>query len=116
MSPISNLPLLTTAEKHRLLVEWNDTQKAYPKDQCIHQLFELQVERSPEAIAVVFEGRQLTYRRLNELANKIGSLLVERGFGAGSYVPILMDRNSNVAVAMLAAMKAGAAFVPVDIR
>ena len=59
MSPISDLPLLTTAEKHRLLVEWNDTQKAYPKDQCIHQLFELQVERSPEAIAVAANMKRL---------------------------------------------------------
>jgi len=62
---LEDLPLLTEAERYQLLVEWNNTQADYSKDQCIHQLFEAQVERSPDAIAVVFEDQQLTYRELN---------------------------------------------------
>ena len=68
---LSNLPLLTPTEQHQLLVEWNDTQVAYPQDQCIHQLFEAQVGCTPEEVAVVFEHQQLTYRELNHRANQL---------------------------------------------
>jgi len=68
----SDLPSLTAAERLTLLMEWNDTQADYPKNLCIHQLFEAQVERSPDAIAIVFKEKQLTYRELNAQANKIG--------------------------------------------
>ena len=112
---ISTLPLLTEAERHQVLVEWNDTQKKYPEDTCIHQLFEAQAERTPEAVAVVFEDEQLTYRQLNEKANFIGSVLAEQGIGKGSFVPFLMDRSTEVVVSLLSIMKVGAAFVPLDI-
>ena len=69
--PISTLPLLTEAEMHQLLVLWNDTAADYPSDSCIHELFEAQVERTPEAIAVQFRGEQLTYRELNSRANQL---------------------------------------------
>src|SRR5438552_694855 len=98
---LSDLPIMTEAERHRLLVEWNDTKRDYPTDKCIHELFEAQAERSPDAIAVIFEDQQMTYRQLNEIANEVGFLLVKRGLGRGSYVPILMDRNIDVAIAML---------------
>ena len=74
------LPLLTEAERHQLLVEWNDTQLNYPKNSCIHELFEAQVERTPDAIAVQFEGKQLTYRELNSRANQLAHYL--RGLGS----------------------------------
>jgi amino acid adenylation domain-containing protein len=112
---LSELPLLTPEERHRLLVEWNDTHADYPNDRCIHQLFEVQVEKTPDAIAASFEDRQMTYRQLNEMANQVGLLLLGRGIGRGSYVPILMGRNIDVAISMLAVMKTGAAFVPLDI-
>ena len=73
--PYLDLPLLTEAERHQLLVEWNDTETDYPKDSCIHELFEAQAERTPEAIAVEFEGKQLTYRELNRRANQLAHYL-----------------------------------------
>ena len=76
---ISELPLLTEAEKYQLLIEWNDTKTDYPDDKCIHQLFEAQVERTPDAIALVFEDQQLTYRELNSRANQLAHYLKSSG-------------------------------------
>jgi len=112
---LSELPLLTKAERDRLLFEWNDTATEYP-DSCVHTLFEEQVERMPEAVAVVFEDEQLTYRQLNENANRIASALEQRGIGKGSYVPVLMDRSIEMVISLLSVMKSGAAFVPLDTR
>ena len=72
---ISELPLLTESEKHEVLVEWNETKRDYPKDKCIHQLFEEQVKRTPETVAVAFEDQQLTYRELNSQANQLAHYL-----------------------------------------
>src|SRR5437870_2512457 len=65
---VSELPVLTEAEKHQLLIEWNDTKRDYPKDKCIHEIFEEQIEKSPDAVAIVFEDEELTYRELNQQA------------------------------------------------
>ena len=81
--PISRLPLLTQAERHQLLVEWNDTAADYPKDSCIHELFEAQVEMTPDAIAVQLEGKQLTYRELNSRANQLAHHLQRFGNWSG---------------------------------
>src|SRR5581483_9378283 len=113
---LSALPILPEAEQRRLLVEWNDTKRDYSRDTCVHELFEAQVEHTPDAVAVAFEDQRLTYRQLNDMANQLASALIEKGTGTGSYVPILMDRSVEVVIAMLAVMKAGAAFVPVDIH
>jgi amino acid adenylation domain-containing protein len=113
--PVSILPLLTEGERHQLLVEWNDTQTEYP-EVCIHRLFEAQVERTPDAVAVVFEDERLSYRQLNEKANQTASALAERGIEKGSYVPVLMDRSIEVVISLLSIMKLGAAFVPLDSR
>jgi acyl transferase domain-containing protein/acyl-CoA synthetase (AMP-forming)/AMP-acid ligase II len=113
---IAELPLLSSPERHKLLVEWNNTQKPYSQDKLIHELFEAQVERTPQALAVVFEEQQLTYQALNEQANQVAHTLISRGIGLGSYVPILMDRSIGLVVAMLAVMKTGAAFSPLDIN
>ena len=90
---ISTLPLLTEAERHQLLVEWNDTAADYPKDSCIHELFEAQVERTPEAIAVQFEGKQLTYRELNSRANQLAHYLKGLGVGPEKLVGICVERS-----------------------
>ncbi|MBD2682800.1 MULTISPECIES: non-ribosomal peptide synthetase/type I polyketide synthase [Nostoc] len=113
---ILDLPLLSSLERHKLLVEWNQTQKPYSQDKLIHQLFEAQVEQTPEALAVVFEEQQLTYQALNEQANQVALALISKGIGLGSYVPVLMDRSIGLVVAMLAVMKTGAAFSPLDIN
>jgi non-ribosomal peptide synthetase component F len=72
---IATLPILTETERRQILIEWNDTAADYPKDKCIHQLFEEQVERTPEAIALEFEGKEITYRELNRRANQLAHYL-----------------------------------------
>jgi non-ribosomal peptide synthetase component F len=82
---VSQLPLLTLRERHQLLVEWNNTTKEYPQDKCIHQLFEEQVERSPDAIAVVFEEEHLTYRDSQPTGKQNSTSLENSGRGARSF-------------------------------
>jgi amino acid adenylation domain-containing protein len=112
--PISTLPLLTEAERHQLLVEWNDTAADYPKDSCIHELFEAQVESTPEAIAVQFEGKQLTYRELNSRANQLAHHLRGLGVGPKKLVGICVERSFEMVVGLLGILKAGGAYVPLD--
>jgi amino acid adenylation domain-containing protein len=111
---ISELPLLTEAEKHQLLIEWNDTKRDYPKDKCIHELFEEQVERSFDAIAVVFEDQQLTYGDLNTRANQLAHYLQKLGVGAETLVGICVQRSIEMIVGLLGILKAGGAYVPLD--
>lgn len=111
---LSDLPILTETERHQLLVEWNDTQTDYPKDLGIHQLFEAQVERSPDAVAVVFEDQQLTYRELNCRANKIAHHLQTLGVCTEVLVGICVERSLEMIVGLLAILKAGGAYVPID--
>jgi amino acid adenylation domain-containing protein len=109
-----DLPLLTAAERLTLLVEWNDTQASYPKDLCIHQLIEAQVERSPEAIAVVCEEQQLTYRQLCERANCLAHYLRVLGVGPEVLVGICTQRSLEMVVGLLGILKAGGAYLPLD--
>jgi amino acid adenylation domain-containing protein len=111
---VSELPLLTEAERQQMLVEWNNTTKEYPQDKCIHQLFEEQVERSPNAVAVVFEGKQLTYRELNARANQLAHYLLSLGVGPEVLVGICVDRSLEMVVGLLGILKAGGAYVPLD--
>jgi amino acid adenylation domain-containing protein len=111
---LSDLPLLTPAERHTLLVEWNNTQVDYPKDICIHQLFEAQVERTPEAVAVVFESQQLTYRELNRRANQLAHHLRSLGVDPDTLVGICLERSLEMVVGLLGILKAGGAYVPLD--
>ena len=90
---LSELPLLTEAERHKLLVEWNNTGTDYPRDKCIHELFEEQVEKTPDAIAVVFEDQQLTYRELNDKANQLAHYLRKQGVGPEVLVGICVERS-----------------------
>lgn len=111
---ITELPLLTEAERHQILVEWNDTTTDYPKDKYIHQLFEEEVERTPDAIAVVFEDEQLTYRELNERANQLAHHLQSLGVAAETLVGICVERSVEMVVGLLGILKAGGAYVPLD--
>ncbi len=112
--PISELPMLTAAEQHMLLKEWNQTSAGYPTDKCIHQLFEEQVSRIPEAAAVVFEGHTLTYRELNLRANSLARYLKRLGVIPDSLVGVWMERSLDTIVSLLAVLKAGAGYVPLD--
>jgi len=112
--PLSALPLLTEAERHRLLVEWNDTRAPYPRDACVHHLFERQVERTPDAVAIIDGKRQLTYSELNGQSNALARRLRELGVGAGVLVGICLERSAGMVVGLLAILKAGGAYVPLD--
>ncbi len=110
----SQLPLLTKLERHKLLSIWNDTATDYPKDTPIHQIFESQVEKTPEAIALVFEGQQLTYCDLNCKANQLARHLVSLGVGSEVMVGICADRSLESIIGTLGILKAGGAYVPLD--
>ncbi len=108
------LPLLTTAERQQLLLDWNRTGKDYPLAECFPQVFEAQVERTPNAIAVSCDDEQLTYRQLNEQANSLARLLVQQGVGPEVVVALLSERGIEFLVMILAVFKAGGAYLPLD--
>ncbi|MGH7927263.1 MAG: non-ribosomal peptide synthetase, partial [Candidatus Binatia bacterium] len=112
--PISALPILTAAAKHQLLVEWNETEKASPIDKCIHELFEQQVQSAPDATAVIFEDKQLTYRELNSRANQLAHHLKGHGVGPEARVALCMDRSLEMFVGLLGVLKTGGAYVPLE--
>ncbi|MGZ4164197.1 MAG: non-ribosomal peptide synthetase, partial [Tumebacillaceae bacterium] len=112
--PIAQLPMLTSEERTQLAA-WNDTARAYPGDEVtIQQLFEAQVERTPERVAVHFEGQELTYAELNRRANQLANRLQQWGVGPETMVGICLDRSLEMLVGMLGIMKAGGAYVPID--
>jgi amino acid adenylation domain-containing protein len=111
---ISKLQLLTPPELQQLLVEWNDTKTDYPQDKCIHQLFEAQVEKTPSDVAVIFENQQVTYQELNSRANQLARYLQEQGVKPDVIVGICMERSIEMVVGLLAIMKAGGAYMPLD--
>jgi amino acid adenylation domain-containing protein len=111
---VSQLPLLTESERQQLLVEWNDTDREYSQDKCIHQLFEEQVEKTPDAIAVVFEEQQLTYRELNTRANQLAHYLCSLGVKPEVLVGICVERSVEMLIGLLGILKAGGAYVPLD--
>jgi amino acid adenylation domain-containing protein len=111
---LAYLPLLAAAERHKMLVEWNNTAIDYPHDRCIHQLFEEQVKIAPEAIAVICEGRELTYRELNHRANQLAHYLQKLGLKPDGLVGICLVRSLETIVALLGVLKAGGAYVPLD--
>ncbi|HEX6288974.1 MAG TPA: amino acid adenylation domain-containing protein, partial [Herpetosiphonaceae bacterium] len=115
---IAALPLLDEAERQRVLVEWNATAADYPQDVCLHTLIEQQARRTPDAVALVFEDRQLTYAALNARANQLAHALRARGVGGcpqgETRVAVCMERSIDLVVALLGVLKAGGAYVPLD--
>ncbi len=108
------LPMIGAEEEQQLLVEWNDTRADYQLDQCIHELFEEQVARTPHAPALVFENQQLTYDELNRRANQLAHYLRGFGVGAETRVGLHLDRSLELVIAVLGILKAGAAYVALD--
>ena len=111
---VSKLPLLTERERQQILVEWNETCVEYPRNQCLHQLFEMQAMRSPDVLAVVHEGQQLSYDELNGRANQVAHYLQNLGVETESLVGICMERSLDMVVGVLGILKAGGAYVPLD--
>ncbi|MBD2293367.1 amino acid adenylation domain-containing protein [Anabaena sphaerica FACHB-251] len=111
---LCDLPLLTASERYQLLEEWNNTQVDYPQDQCIHQLFEAQVEKTPDAVAVVFDNQQLTYQEVNTKANQLAHYLQKLGVKPEVLVGICVERSLEMIIAILAVLKAGGAYIPLD--
>ena len=111
---IGDLPLLTEAERRQIVEEWNQTEVDYPKDRCLHDLIEEQVARTPEAVAVKFENRQLTYRELNAKANQLARHLQNLGVGPDTLVGICVERSLEMVIGLLGILKAGGAYVPLD--
>jgi amino acid adenylation domain-containing protein len=111
---LSDLPLLTEAERQQLLVKWNETQAEYPHNSCIHDLIEAQAEQSPDAVAALFEDRQLTYKELNIQANQLAHYLKSLGVGPEILVGLCVERSLEMVVGILGILKAGGAYVPLD--
>ena len=112
-SRISEFPNLPEQERHQVVVEWNGTERAYPLT-CVHQMFEAQVTRTPDAIAITWGGQNLTYSEVNRRANQLAQYLRKRDVGPGALVGICMERSLEMIVGVLGTLKAGAAYVPLD--
>jgi amino acid adenylation domain-containing protein/non-ribosomal peptide synthase protein (TIGR01720 family) len=111
---LGDVPLLSDSERQQVLVAWNDTAQDYPRDKCVGQLFEEQVSRTPDAPAVMFQGRTWSYAELNRLSNQLARRLRKLGAERGSLVGLCLERSPEAVVAILAVHKAGAAYVPLD--
>ncbi|NJO14389.1 MAG: amino acid adenylation domain-containing protein [Thioploca sp.] len=112
-TPLHKLPLLTVAEQQQLLA-WNETATDYPQDRCIHQLFEAQAEKTPDAVAVVFENQQLTYSELNRQANQLAHHLIALGVKPAALIAICIERSVSMVIGLLGILKAGGAYLSMD--
>ncbi|MGF9819232.1 amino acid adenylation domain-containing protein [Brevibacillus agri] len=113
---IELVSFISDVELRQVLVEWNQKDSKYPDDKCIHELFEEQVERTPDRVALAFEDKQLTYRELNQRANKLANYLIMKGVGPEVPVGICIDRSIDMVVGLLGILKSGGAYVPLDPR
>jgi len=113
-APLHALPLLSGGEYRRMTDEWNDTETPYDQDKCIHELFEDAVRRFPDAVAAEFEDQSLSYKELNEKANRLARLLCQEGVSRGSPVAITLERSMDMLVALLGILKSGGYYVPMD--
>jgi amino acid adenylation domain-containing protein len=111
---VDRLPMLAEAERRLVLREWNATDAAYPREACVHELFEAQAARTPGAVAVVFEGERVTYAQLNARANRLAHHLRALGVGPDVRVGICVERSVEMVVGLLGILKAGGAYVPLD--
>jgi amino acid adenylation domain-containing protein len=111
---LSELPLLNAVERKQILIEWNDTRVDYPQDVLLHELFEAQVNRTPNAVAIEYDGQRLTYRELNQRANRLAHHLRKLGVRPDALVGVCMERSLELVVALYGVLKAGGAYVPID--
>lgn len=111
---IYTIEMLPESEKRKVLYEFNNTEADYPKDKTIHQLFEQQVTKTPDNTALICEDKSITYRQLNERANSLAVLLREKGIKPGDVIAIMVRRSIEMVIGMLAVLKAGAAYLPID--
>ncbi|RKH18898.1 amino acid adenylation domain-containing protein [Corallococcus sp. CA047B] len=111
---VSRLPLLTEPEHHQLVRAFNQTQTNFPRERCIHELFEAQAKKTPNAVAVVFEDQRLTYRELDQRANQLGHHLRSMGVGPEVLVGLCVERSLELVVGLLGILKAGGAYLPLD--
>lgn len=112
---LKNIEIVTPEEKHKILYEFNDTAVDYPRDKTIVDLFEEQVEKTPDNIAVVFEDKKLTYRELNKKANQLARYLIENKVSHKDVVALFLDKSLEAVVSILATLKVGATYLPLDI-
>jgi amino acid adenylation domain-containing protein len=111
---LDDLDMLTGEERRRLLVEWNDTAREYPRDRCVHELFEAHVDGAPDRTALVDGGLRLSYRELDERSNQLAHYLQRLGVAANTPVGICLNRSADLVVSVLAVLKAGGAYIPYD--
>jgi len=111
---VGSIGVLPESERSRILQEWNRTETAYPAGSCLHELFQGQVQRAPDAAAVVCEGERLSYAELNARANRLAHHLRALGVGPDARVALCLERSPEMVVALLAVLKAGGAYVPMD--
>src|ERR1700730_1456695 len=111
--PLARIPLMSVEERRQILTEWNRTDCSYPQA-CIHELFESQVERTPDSPALLFEGHEFTYGQINADANRLAHYLIKKGVRRGGLVGVSVARSPEMVVALLGVLKAGAAYVPLD--
>ncbi len=112
--PVLSLPILTEKEKNQILNEWNNTVTGYPSGKCIHDLFEEQVKKTPDSIAVEFENMQMTYAQLNSAANKMANFLVKHGASEDQNIALFVERGFDMIIGLLAISKTGATYLPLD--
>ncbi len=112
--PVNQLPILSEAERHRLIIEWNATEADYPREKCVHQLFEAQAAKTPGAIAVACGDKRLTYAELNVRGNQLARHLLSLDVKPDERVAICLERSLEMVVALLGVLKAGCAYVPLD--
>jgi amino acid adenylation domain-containing protein len=113
-TPLSQLTFMPKAELRQILMEWNDTKAEYPREKCIHEMIEEQVEKTPDAIAIIFDDQLLTYKDLDQRANQLAHHLQGLGIRPGDKVGICIERSIQMVVGMLGILKAGASYIPLD--
>ncbi|AFZ01580.1 non-ribosomal peptide synthetase [Calothrix sp. PCC 6303] len=111
---LSEVPLLTATEKQQLLIEWNQTQTAIVESQSLHEVFTQQVEKTPDAIAIIVGGESLTYQQLNHKANQLANYLQKLGVSSGTLVGISLEKSLEMIIGIFGILKAGGAYIPID--
>jgi amino acid adenylation domain-containing protein len=111
---VAQIPIMSARERQQVLGDWNQTAAEYPRDLPLHRAFENRVNASPDATALLFAGREWSYRQLNDQANRLADRLIKKGISPGSLVGIFLERSTQMVVALLGVLKAGAAYVPLD--